>query len=557
MNPKISAGLIYLLLIMLLSIMLFLPPTPAWHTVAILLVLCCLWLNYHLMKKATVAAMPEHVYQQRFMQLTENSEQIFWLEQPLKGKVLYVSPAYERIWGVSRQDLFSNHLAWQQYVHPNDLDKVRQQRSAALKIPQLLTYRIIRPDGQTRWISERLFPVWADEGEQIQQLAGVANDITDQYQLQVQLAQSQKMESLGKLTGGIAHDFNNLLTVIMGNAELLVDKLGIQHPLHQVGAMIVKAAERGASLNQQLLAFASKQQLQPVAVRLTDLVNDTVGLLKRTLPLHLSLKLENNYPECVVYVDAGQLQNALLNLCLNAKDALGQTGEIVIRLSPQIQQGQKQHMVALAVVDNGCGIEANQLDKIFEPFYTTKTAAHSTGLGLSMVYGFVKQSAGYIDVVSEVERGTTITLYLPVHQEAKVGLPPNDDTVAESGLLQRILLVEDDLFVRDSATRMLADSGFEVVAVSSADEALALLKRDAAFELLFTDVVMPGSLNGMRLAELVKQDFPHIQLLLTSGYMGKLPQQRSPYTERNVLIKPYSKAGLQEHIRKVLKQKAI
>lgn len=557
MNPKISAGLLYLFLIMLLSVMLFLPSTWLWHIVAAVLVLCCIWLNYQLMKhKASMTAVPEQIYQQRFMQLTENSEQVFWLEDPLKRKVLYVSPAYEHVWGVSRQDVFFDYLAWQQYVHPDDLGKVQQQRNAALKMPQLLTYRIVRPDGQLRWISERLFPVWADQNEKSQQLAGVANDITEQYQLQVQLAQSQKMESLGKLTGGIAHDFNNLLTVIMGNAELLVDKLGIQHPLHQVAAMIVKAAERGASLNQQLLAFASKQQLQPVAVRLTDLLNDTVSLLKRTLPLHLSLKLENNYPECLVYVDAGQLQNALLNLCLNAKDALGQTGEIVVRVSPKKQQGSDREMVAVAVADNGCGIAESQLDKIFEPFYTTKTAAHGTGLGLSMVYGFVKQSAGYIDVASEVNQGTIITLCLPVHQDT--GLPHDEEVAVKEFLpLQRILLVEDDLFVRDSATRMLADSGFEVIAVSSADEALALLEQDAAFQLLFTDVIMPGSLNGMRLAELVRQHFPHIQLLLTSGYMEKLTIQRAHYTEQDLLIKPYSKAALQDRIRKVLKQNAI
>jgi len=425
MKQKISGSLLCLLLVLML-VSLFVAATSAfWTACTTIILICSLLFCYHFILTSILQHKlppPDKVCLQRFLQFTENSEQIFWLEDPYNQKILYVSPAYENVWGQPRSALFLNSLAWLQQVHPDDQIRVKQERFADISRRRRLTYRILRPDGQIRWISEQLFPIDADDDNVTQHLASVASDVTEQYQLQMQLAQSQRMESLGKLTGGIAHDFNNLLTIIMGNAELIVDQLERQHPLHRVAVMLVKAAERGVSLNQQLLAFASKQQLQPVKVKLAELLDETVELLQRTLPLPISLQVFNKYKDCVVCVDPGQLQNAILNLCLNAKDALGQQGQISIRVEKELQRYPAENMVVIAVTDNGCGIAANDLDRIFEPFYSTKALEQGSGLGLSMVYGFVRQSAGYIEAISELNKGTTIKLWLPVYQAGTVAI---------------------------------------------------------------------------------------------------------------------------------------
>jgi PAS domain S-box-containing protein len=351
-------------------------------------------------------------------------------------------------------------------------------------------------------------------------------DITQKRAAEEQLIQAQKMESVGQLTGGIAHDFNNMLTVITGTIEILAEAVKDQPHLTRIVTLISEAADRGTELTANLLAFARKQPLQPVEVDVNVLVNEVGRLLSPTLGRQIEIKTDLGGDVWPALVDPGQLSSALVNLAINARDAMPDGGTLTfvtsnINLNGRVASAsgvdRPDLYVVVEVTDTGTGIPEAIRDKIFDPFFSTKETGQGTGLGLSMVFGFAKQSGGNIEVDSEEGRGTAFRLYLP-KAEGDVSQLPLEDNLQPIGGTETILCVEDDASVRANVTTQLESLGYTAITASNAAEALAIADGGAEFDLLFTDIVMPGKMNGKQLAERMRLRWPALRVLLTSGY---------------------------------------
>ncbi|MGN6705163.1 MAG: ATP-binding protein [Rhodanobacter sp.] len=378
------------------------------------------------------------------------------------------------------------------------------------------------------------------------------------------LRQSQKMEAIGQLSGGIAHDFNNLLTVIVGNADALAEELPDRTDVLPLVDMIRTAGERGAELTRHLLAFARRQALEPRTVRPDELVNGMHTLLRRTLGENVELTVNNAADVARVSVDPAQFESALLNLCINARDAMPGGGKLMIETANVILDANYTERradvvpgdyVRISISDTGTGMNAEDVARAFEPFFTTKARGQGTGLGLSMVYGFVKQSGGHVAIYSEPGHGTVVTLYL---RQAKDQIEPV--TMVEpadiAGRGERILLVEDDDLVRAHAVQLLTGLGYGVVAAANGPEALALLRENIPCDALFTDVIMPGGLTGPRLAEAARALRPGLPVLYTSGYTENAIIDHGRVDPGiNLLHKPYRKPELAAKLRAVLGEK--
>ena len=384
----------------------------------------------------------------------------------------------------------------------------------------------------------------------------------DIQQLNQRLRQSQRLEAVGQLTGGIAHDFNNLLTVVLGNAELLAEQVADRPLQRQMAEMIVSAAQRGALLTQQLLAFARKQALDPRATDVNRLLAALDPMLRRTLGEHIEIETVRGAGLWLAMVDAGQLDNALLNLCLNARDAMPGGGRLTLETAnaaldhsyaqrhPDVVPGQ---YVMLAVSDTGQGIAAENLAQVFEPFFTTKPKGKGTGLGLAMVYGFVKQSSGHVSIYSEPGQGTTVKLYLPrAPLGAAPATPPPQSPLPATGGHETVLVVEDDALVRQHACHELRALGYQVLAADGGKLALALIDAHDGIALLFTDVVMPG-MSGRDLAEAALARRAGLRVLYTSGYTENAIVHHGRLDPGvKLLPKPYRRAELARAVRAAL-----
>ncbi|MDB5377655.1 MAG: multi-sensor hybrid histidine kinase [Rubritepida sp.] len=381
-------------------------------------------------------------------------------------------------------------------------------------------------------------------------------------ELNRRLSQAQKMEAVGQLTGGIAHDFNNLLTVILGNAEFLVDDLADRPESRELALSMVMAAERGAELTRSLLAFARRQPLAPKAVDTNRLVLGMQGLLRRTLGEHIECRIVLNPGLWPAMVDSAQLESATLNLALNARDAMPSGGVLTIETScthldaayadqhPEVQAGD---YVMVAVSDSGTGMAPEILAQAFEPFFTTKEVGKGTGLGLSMVYGFVRQTGGHITLYSECGEGTTVKLYLPRADALPAGAEPTRPAPA-IGAGEVVLAVEDNDLVRSHVTGELKALGYTVLSAASGAEALHIVHdRERRIDLLFTDVVMPGGLSGPDLARLALEVRPGLKLLYTSGYTENAVVHNGRLNPgAQLLTKPYRRQELARTLREVL-----
>ena len=387
-------------------------------------------------------------------------------------------------------------------------------------------------------------------------------DITQKRAAEEQLVQAQKMESVGQLTGGIAHDFNNMLTVITGTIEMLAEAVKGEPHLARIVTLISEAADRGSELTANLLAFARKQPLQPVEIDVNALVNEVGRLLSPTLGRQIEIKSALGGDVWPALVDPGQLSSALVNLAINARDAMPDGGTLTfatsnIRLNGRDPQGvsgvdRPDDYVVVEVTDTGTGIPEVFRDKIFDPFFSTKETGQGTGLGLSMVFGFVKQSGGNIEVHSEEGHGTTFKIYLPKADIEASQLPSADDLQATGGT-ETILCVEDDADVRAYVIAQLESLGYKAIAASNAAEALAIADGGAEFDLLFTDIVMPGKMNGKQLAERMRLRRPSLRVLFTSGYTDHTII-RDGRILRDVffLSKPYRRPQLARMVRRSL-----
>jgi PAS domain S-box-containing protein len=392
----------------------------------------------------------------------------------------------------------------------------------------------------------------------------IYHDITGGREIERKLHQAQKLDAIGKLTGGVAHDFNNMLTVIAGTMEVLVAGLGDRSDLKEVAALINQAADRCTELIKHLLAFARKQPLQPRKVDINETVQEMGKLLKPTLGEQIEVQLRLADRISAVHIDPSQLANALLNLAINARDAMPHGGKLMleaadvvideayVRMNPDVRPGR---YAMLAVSDTGCGMSAEVRDKIFEPFFTTKEHGRGTGLGLSMVYGFVKQSGGHIKVYSEQGLGSTFKLYLPIASGSVDAIAPAVEPARGAG--ETILVVEDDELVRGFVLSQLNSLGYKTLAAADSRMALAIEECGVPFDLLFTDMIMPGGLTGRQLADEMNRRRPGMKVLYTSGYTEDAILHHGRLDPGVLLLsKPYRKSQLSSMVRRALVQPA-
>jgi signal transduction histidine kinase len=377
-----------------------------------------------------------------------------------------------------------------------------------------------------------------------------------------QVRQAQKMEAIGQLTGGVAHDFNNILTVITGTIEILGDAVKDSPHLAQITNMISAAASRGADLTRYLLAFARQQPLQPCNTDVNALVLDAARLLRPTLGEQIEIDSMLAHDSAPALIDPSQLSTAILNLALNARDAMPNGGKLTLEtknvvldenyasMNSEVKPG---HYVMIAVSDTGEGIPGSLLDKVFEPFFTTKDVGKGSGLGLSMVYGFVKQSNGHIKIYSEEGHGTTVKLYLP----QAAGVP--DAPATETGISgskhgdESILIVEDDTLVREYVVTQISRFGYHTLAAGNAAEGLAIIDGSERIDLLFTDVIIPGGMNGRQLATEALKRRPGLKILYTSGYTENAIVHHGRLDAGVLLLpKPYLSSDLARMIRTAL-----
>lgn len=378
-------------------------------------------------------------------------------------------------------------------------------------------------------------------------------DITEQKRMQAALVQAQKMEAIGQLSSGIAHDFNNLLTIVVGNLSILKEQADANPAVLNLVEPALEAGKRGAQLVQRLLSFSRQQPLRPTIIDIRSLIEDIIPLLQRSLSSRIQLSLEFSHEPLIARIDAHQLENALLNLAVNARDAMPDGGKLTIQAC-RVQLNDvdareydvvEGDFVRIDVADNGVGMEAEILSRIFEPFFTTKDFGRGSGLGLSMIYGFVKQSGGGIQVTSEPEQGTTMSLLLPVYEaipeeQTLIGQP--EPMVSRSG--QLVLLVEDDPDVRQVIRNQLLDLGHPVLEADNAAHALELIRNIHDIGIVVTDVIMPGSRNGREMAREAQALRPNLHIVIMSGFEDLIKDNHSHDNEFASLNKPFTKREL-------------
>jgi two-component system cell cycle sensor histidine kinase/response regulator CckA len=509
----------------------------------------------HLVEHLKTANLALRASEDRFRQITDSISEVFWLTAVDKREIQYLSPAFDAIWGRSRTEAMTTPNAWMDAIHPEDRDRViKAATTEQVRGDYDEEYRIVRPDGEVRWIRDRAFPV-RDEAGRVVRVAGVAEDITARRHLEEQLRQSQKMEAIGQLAGGIAHDFNNLLTVIGGNSDLLLASAA--DPDRELVEEIVKAVARAAGLTRQLLAFSRKQVLAPRLLDLNGVVADTERMLRRVIGEDISLITQLQRPLPSIKADLGQLEQVLLNLAVNARDAMPLGGMLTFRTMTDGSD------VVLDVTDTGIGMSDEVKRRVFEPFFTTKPIGKGTGLGLAAVHGFVAQSHGSVTVNSEPGRGTSFRISLPAEDAS----PPDGRDQgsekpalrygAETSLLvegaETILLVEDEEGVRALAERVLRRAGYHVLTAATGAEAEDIAEAHATpIDLLLTDVVMPDR-SGPVLAERILVRHPEMKVLYVSGYTDDAVVRRGVVgDEMPFLPKPFLPGVLTRKVRDVL-----
>jgi two-component system cell cycle sensor histidine kinase/response regulator CckA len=482
----------------------------------------------------------------------------------VSGERLYNSPSYEKILGYTPKEIEGTEGFEQ--IHPEDREKVQKAAAEARRtgMGQSVEYRMRHKNGN--WlVLESMASTILDEQGVVEKLVIVNRDITNRKQLEEQFRQVQKMEAVGRLSGGVAHDFNNMLGVIIGYGEVVQEGLDKVHPLRDSVDEILKAGHRAASLTRQLLAFSRQQVLDPKVLDLNTVVKDMGKMLKRLIGEDVELRTDFDTGLARIRADESQIEQVILNLAINARDAMPQGGKLTLATS-NFYMDEKfirrypfpvnvGDYILLKVSDTGSGMDARTKARIFEPFFTTKEKGKGTGLGLSMVYGIIKQSNGYIEVSSEPGVGTAFDIYLP-----KVDQAVDASTTATPSATLRgnetVLLVEDDSSLRALAVHMLESCGYSVLEASSGAAALEISRQqNVHIHLLLTDVVMPG-MSGRVLAEQLLAQSPHVVVLYISGYTGQTVGAHGVLAEGSYFLpKPFTREALARKVREVLDRK--
>lgn len=503
---------------------------------------------------------------ERFSLVMKATNDVIW-DWDIDAGTLWWNENLQSVFGYDRARIERGPEAAANRIHAEDKERVLQSFYAAIDGPASIwmeEYRLLHADGHPLTIIDRASIIRNTEGRAVRAVGSMV-DVTEGRDMESRLRQAQKLEAVGQLTGGVAHDFNNLLTVILGNADLICENPGDSQQVQTLAAMIGTAAEHAEELTKRLLAFSRKQPLDPRLVDAGVLIEGMKGLLQRTLTESIVIHMSRGQGLWQTEIDPSQLDSAILNLALNARDAMPEGGHLTIEAANAVLDddyaAREQDVLAgqyvmITVTDTGQGISADVLAHVFEPFFTTKEVGKGSGLGLSMVYGFVKQSGGHIRIYSEPGEGTSVRLYFP--RASGADAHPQAPTMVSHiiGGDESILVVEDDSMVRDHLTAQLSRLGYRVVDAASGPDALVLLNEDQHFDLLLTDVVMPGGMNGRELADTVRQMRSAIKVLFTSGY----PEHAIMHHGRldpgvELLSKPYRRDQLAAKVREVLGRK--
>jgi PAS domain S-box-containing protein len=493
----------------------------------------------------------------RFRTMADTMPNLLWMADA-DGKISFLSRRWEEYSGIPTEQNIGR--VWALEAHPDDAGRLDGMFRSGVYPIGSHEIRLRAKDGQYRWFLDTAAYRYSETGEFLGYI-GTLTFIDDMRRLSEQLHQSQKMEAVGQLTGGIAHDFNNLLTIILGNAEMLEEQIGDARQ-KKLAAATRAAAERSAALVRRLLAFSRRQPLQPVATDVNELIAGMHELIERTLGASCEIGVAYGPDLPSVVVDRAQLESSILNLAINARDAMPEGGRLSIEtaattLDTAYESGVAEltagDYVMIAVSDTGCGMSEEVKRQAFEPFFTTKDVGRGTGLGLSMVYGFVKQSGGHIRLYSEVGRGTSVKMYFRRGADEDRPAARSGDGDAAPGRGEKILVVEDDERVREYVVGQLVDLGYRVVQAANGPEALQVLQVEPDIALLLTDVVMPGGMNGRQLADEALRRKPDLKVIFTTGYTrDAIVHDGRLDPDIELLSKPYPRRELAAKVRAAL-----
>jgi PAS domain S-box-containing protein len=470
--------------------------------------------------------------------------------------IVFANEAFINLSGYEPEEIIGRNCRFMQgpETNPDTVAALRRALEARTEISiEILNYR---KDGSTFWNALFLSPVFNSAGELLY-FFGSQLDVSRRHDAEAALRQSQKLEAIGQLTGGLAHDFNNLLTVVVGNLEQALPRAQDER-LRTLLHRAIEAAGRGAQLTHQLLAFARKQRLDDRPINLNDLVLGLKDMVERTLGAEITFETRLAPDLVTCRIDPTQAELALLNIMLNARDAMAGSGRVVIETGNRTVSAAEAHehlppghYATLSVSDTGRGMSPEIRSRVFEPFFTTKEVGKGSGMGLAMVYGFVRQSRGHITLDSSEGVGTTVRMYFPEVEQPARAEPGRSAGTLPVGGRERVLVVEDNADVLELAESILSDLGYEVVKASNAQDALDQLEGPDGFDLLFSDVVMPGGVNGITLARQAVADHPRLKVLLTTGFSeGHLAQ--GGRVQFPTIGKPYRRTELARKVRQVL-----
>ncbi|MBI2518350.1 MAG: PAS domain S-box protein [Opitutae bacterium] len=512
-------------------------------------------------RKAAEVALRES--EERFRQVVETINEVFWLTDAASGKLLYISPGCDKVWGRSSAEFYLDDTLWDKAIHPDDLAKVRAARETQALSGYNLAYRISRPDGAERWVRCQTWPVRTDGG-QAARIVGVAQDITEQKTLEQQFLRAQRMEAIGALASGMAHDLNNILSPMLMAAGILRDKLPTPHD-RSILDMVAQNAQRGADIIRQLLTFSRGAGGARIGVQPTHLLKEMVRVMEETFPRNIEIEHSEPRDTWVVLADPTQLQQVIMNLCVNARDALPEGGKLTLTarnteltaadagLDPAAKPGR---YVVLTVADTGSGIPPEIRHKIFDPFFTTKPIGKGTGLGLATVAGIVKGHDGFVTVESEVGKGTAFMVYLPAQPTA----PPAPSTApaitGPSGHGELILVVDDEKSICETLRHALELSNYRVLTAGNGADALrAYDAHPGEVRLVFTDIMMPV-MGGVELITALRERDPKVRIIAASGLVKveKL-EELSAQGVDVIMTKPFDFGKLLETIHQVLARK--
>ena len=500
--------------------------------------------------------------EERFRQIAENIQEVFWMTDPENHSMLYISPAYETIWGRRCADILKNPSDWLKAIHADDRARV----SAASKRQLLGTYnevyRVVRPDGSIRWVRDKAFPI-RDHSGKVYRIVGTAEDITENRKLEEQFLQAQKMEAIGTLAGGIAHDFNNILAAITGYTELIKMQITNDPQVEAYLKALLQASSRATSLVRQILAFSRQANHERRPIQLRLVVEESLRLLRATIPVTVAFdtRLDEEVP-CVL-ADATQVHQVLMNLGTNAAHAMSEgpgklgvnielreVGDEFARSTSRLRPG--PHVV-LSVSDTGCGMSAEVMERMFEPFFTTKAPGEGTGLGLAVVHGVMQTHEGEVMVKSTPGKGTTFELYFPAHSMPLDAPATVDETEVPRGRGERILFVDDEAPIMLVGRLMLEEIGYKVEGDMDAPSALERVRANpGGYDLVVTDLTMP-EMTGLEFARRLLEIRPDMPIILTTGYNATLTDARiKELGIQEMLLKPLSMHSLGVALRRSL-----